>query len=156
MQNELGEHFDLDQYSDLDQYLDRIIKNQCELADSTVYAMTKHAAVAFAKGTDQMLLDAIIQKAKENGITDLYVLNEDFILSALKEKAEREKSKKHGHWVFWAGWSGTHDQRIDSADCSVCDFRHPTVRWVKDPKKELLKTCPQCGAIMDEEPVLRG
>lgn len=59
MQNELGEYFNLDQD------LDRIIKTQCELADSTVYAMTKHAAVAFAKGTDQMLLDAIIEKAKE-------------------------------------------------------------------------------------------
>lgn len=80
---ELGEYFDLG----------RIVKSQCELADSTVYAMTKHAAVAFFKGTDQMILDAIIQKAKENGITDLYVLNEDFILSAIKEKIERESEK---------------------------------------------------------------
>lgn len=89
MQNKLGEYFDLGR--DLDQ----IIKTQCEWADSTVYSMTKHAAVAFAKGTDQLLLDAIIQKAKENGITDLYVLNEDFILSALKEKLERERGKSN-------------------------------------------------------------
>lgn len=80
---ELGEYFDLG----------NIIKTQSELADATVYAMTKHAAVAFAKGTDQMILDAIIQKAKENGITDLYVLNEDFILAAIREKIEREAGK---------------------------------------------------------------
>lgn len=80
---ELGEYFDLGS----------IIKTQSELADATVYAMTKHAAVAFAKGTDQMILDAIIQKAKENGITDLYVLNEDFILAAIREKMEREAGK---------------------------------------------------------------
>ena len=63
---------------------------QALLADSTVYGFTSQAAVAFAKATDKMLLDAIIKKAKENGITDLYVLNEDFILVAIQEKMERE------------------------------------------------------------------
>lgn len=82
MADNFGEYFDLG----------NIIKTQAELAESTVYAMTKHAAVAFAKGTDEMLINAIIEKAKENGITDLYVLNEDFILQAIKEKMERDEN----------------------------------------------------------------
>ncbi len=28
--------------------------------------------------------------AQDNGVTDLYVLNKDFILSAIREKLERE------------------------------------------------------------------
>lgn len=35
-------------------------------------------------------IDEIIKMCKEHGITDLYVLNRDFILSAVKEKMERE------------------------------------------------------------------
>ena len=36
------------------------------------------------------IMDEIIKMCKEHGITDLYVLNRDFILSAIREKMERE------------------------------------------------------------------
>lgn len=82
-------HFGFGQHVDLSQ----LMLNQTLLADSTVYGFTGRAAVAFAKATDEMLLDAIIKKAKEHGITDLYVLNEDFIIAAIREKMDREKVK---------------------------------------------------------------
>lgn len=39
-------------------------------------------------------MDAIIREAKASGITELYVLNKDFIISAIREKMEREAKKE--------------------------------------------------------------
>ena len=50
------------------------------------YIMDQH----FAMLNRQAIMDEIIKMCKEHGITDLYVLNRDFILSAVKEKMERE------------------------------------------------------------------
>ena len=41
--------------------------------------------------TDKVIVDVIIKAAKENGITDLYLMDKKFVLDALLEKAEREK-----------------------------------------------------------------
>lgn len=43
---------------------------------------------------DKLLMDIIIQEAIKNGITELYVLNKDFIMSAIREKMEREAEKE--------------------------------------------------------------
>ena len=61
-----GRHIDLSQ----------TMLEQTLLADSTVYGFTERAAVAFAKATDETLLDAIVKKAKENGITFVMVTHE--------------------------------------------------------------------------------
>ena len=66
--------------------------------ESSIYNLVWKQAVAFVRATDRMLLGAIIGKAKEAGITDLYVLNEDFILAAIREKMERETAEKD--WRF--------------------------------------------------------
>ena len=58
---------------------------------------------------------------------------------------------KHGKWIYWPGWVGNHDKRIDDATCSICGFKHPTVLNVKTPKDCLYKYCPECGAKMDLE-----
>ena len=60
----------------------------------------------------------------------------------------------HGDWVFWGGWCGNHDRRIEDATCSECGYKHPTVRWEKgDVNNEsvlnkLAHKCPRCGAKM--------
>lgn len=54
------------------------------------YSFEKKVAVEFVKSTERFLLQSIIQRARENGITDLYVLNEDFVLAAIREKLERD------------------------------------------------------------------
>ena len=63
----------------------------------------------------------------------------------------RLKEELYGHWIYWDGWCGNHDRRIDDATCSVCGYRHPTVRATKeewDTPKFLSDTCPGCGAKM--------
>lgn len=39
---------------------------------------------------DKVIVDAIINGAVEAGITDLYLLNKQFILDAIREKMERD------------------------------------------------------------------
>ena len=64
------------------------------MEDNGIYKMVGKVAAIFADQTDKMLMDAIIQEARANGITELYVLNKDFILSAIREKMEREAKKE--------------------------------------------------------------
>jgi hypothetical protein len=60
---------------------------------------------------------------------------------------------KHGHWEYWDGWSGNHDKRIEDATCSICGYKHHTVRLHPGEKDyvpdKLAKECPGCKAIMD-------
>ncbi len=69
-----------------------------------------------------------------------------------------EEPVKRGRWVYWSGWCGNHDMRIEDAVCSECGYKHPTVRWEKgDPRSDefvlnkLKDECPKCGALMDKE-----
>ena len=72
-----------------------------------------------------------------------------------------EHPVKRGRWVYWGGWSGNHDMRIDNAVCSECGYKHHTVRWENgDPRGEaayeavlnkLSNKCPKCGALMQKE-----
>lgn len=71
------------------------------------------------------------------------------------------KEQKCGRWVYWDGWRGNHDLRIEDATCSECGYEHPTVRWVQgDPRggaayeavlNKLSGECPRCGALMQKE-----
>ena len=45
--------------------------------------------------TDKVIYDAIIATAIEEGITDLYLLDKQFVIEALREKLKREKEKDH-------------------------------------------------------------
>lgn len=48
-------------------------------------------------------------------------------------------------WIYWDGWKGNHDQRIDNATCSKCNYIHPTVKSSPD---NLFDYCPKCGSKM--------
>ena len=75
-------------------------------------------------------------------------------------KMDCEEMTTQGHWIYWPGWSGNHDQRIDDAVCSVCGYNHETVRLdlsngetsssVHVPDK-LSKQCPKCKSKMSIE-----
>lgn len=76
----------------------------------------------------------------------------------VKEADDNGKSKRHGRWIYWDGWCGNHDMRIEDAVCSECGYKHPTVRWEQgDPRSDefvlnkLKDECPKCGAIMQKE-----
>ena len=75
---------------------------------------------------------------------------------------KKEESVKRGRWIYWEGWCGNHDMRIEDAVCSECGYKHPTVRWERGDsisKKDayeivlnkLSDECPKCGAIMQKE-----
>lgn len=50
----------------------------------------RNVAVRVADMLDNEIMSAIVNLARENGITDLIVLDKKFVLDALKEKMERE------------------------------------------------------------------
>lgn len=50
----------------------------------------RNISVQVANMLDNEIMTAIVNLARENGITDLFVLDKKFVLDALKEKLERE------------------------------------------------------------------
>lgn len=46
------------------------------------------------KIVNEIIIQEIIKKAKENGITDLFILDEKFIIDAIEEKIARDIEKK--------------------------------------------------------------
>ena len=81
MESKLGQHFEFAPFPCV-----KIGEN-----GSIGYSIAHKVAVEFLKSTEQFLLSAIIQRAREAGITDLYVINEDFVMAAIREKLEREE-----------------------------------------------------------------
>lgn len=58
------------------------------------YMLEQRFAAQCADLGDKAILRAIIQAAQEDGIDVLYLLDRDFILSAIREKIEREREGK--------------------------------------------------------------
>lgn len=54
------------------------------------FIVRRNISVQFANMLDNELMTGIVNLARENGITDLFVLDKKFVLDALKEKMERE------------------------------------------------------------------
>ena len=54
------------------------------------FTAKRNICVQVADMLDNDIMDCIIDLAKENGITDLVVLDKKFVLDALREKMERE------------------------------------------------------------------
>ena len=63
-----------------------------------------------------------------------------------EEENKDDTNRKVAKWLYWDGWCGNHDQRIDDAKCSLCGYKHPTVVY-KDPNN-LSDYCGGCGAKM--------
>ena len=68
-------------------------RDQIQLDGTTVELRTKIAAVV-ADTTDAAIVEAIIEAARAEDITDLHLLDKTFILDAIREKLEREKQGK--------------------------------------------------------------
>ena len=61
---------------------------------------------------------------------------------------EEKPKELKAHWIYWAGWDGNHDKRIDGAVCSYCGYRHKTVY---NTPNNLADYCPDCGRKMRKE-----
>jgi hypothetical protein len=79
---------------------------------------------------DDFILKAVVEAAKEVGITDLYLLDKTFVVDALKRAAGR------GRWVP----NGIYDSMLSM--CSVCGFPAGAYSF---------NFCPHCGTRMDGE-----
>lgn len=68
-------------------------RDQLQLDGTMVELRCKIAAVV-VDTTEKAVVQAIIEAARAEGVTDLYLLDKAFILDAIREKLEREKQGK--------------------------------------------------------------
>lgn len=71
------------QHFRINKILDPLAINPCK------YEVAKIAAVV-AESTDKAIVNAIVAAAREEGITDLYLIDETFIIEAIRGKMEKE------------------------------------------------------------------
>ena len=80
MSMNLGEYFDIG---------DPALQIRTDEDGNIIASAMRKAFVLWEEDIDNYIMDEIIKMCKERGITDLYVLNRDFILEAIREKMER-------------------------------------------------------------------
>ena len=91
------------------------------------------AAVSAAEFFDKAVHDAIVQEAQKAGITDLVIIDRDFVVEAIK------RHMVHGKW----------ETQGRDATCSVCKYIQIgayRAMWYSP-------YCPSCGAKMDAKEV---
>lgn len=59
--------------------------------DFDTYTMTQRICAEAVELQDEVIVSACIRAAREAGITDLFLIDRQFVLDALREKIEREK-----------------------------------------------------------------
>lgn len=67
--------------------------------DGDVLKIEQNIRVQMQENFDKAIVDEIIRGAKEQGITDMVLLDKEFIMEALKEKADREENVGFGKWI---------------------------------------------------------
>lgn len=71
-------HYEIPQYTEFTEGTDTVIKKIAAVVEDT---------------KEQAVVEAVLDAAKAEGITDLYLMDRKFILDALLEKKERENPK---------------------------------------------------------------
>ena len=61
-------------------------------AGSIRYDITRKVTAQILDMQDKAIVDAIVQCARENGVDDIWLLDKEFVLDALREKIERERA----------------------------------------------------------------
>lgn len=67
-------------------------RDQIQIDGTTATLHTKVAAIV-EDATDAAIVEAILEAARAEEVTDLYLLDKTFILDAIREKLERENPK---------------------------------------------------------------
>ena len=65
------------------------LENVCEVDEG--YKIRKAFAVKMVDMTDKAILETIIEFAKSAGVTDLYLLDKEFVKTALEREIARRK-----------------------------------------------------------------
>lgn len=99
--------------------------------DATTMAasITRNLIVQRVKQIDRAIMDTIREAARLNGITDVYLVDEDFVVNALKRQIPMDPDSSHGQW------SVTHY-------CPMCGniLKAPTLDMFKNGSY-----CDKCG-----------
>lgn len=96
--------------------------------DCFTYQVTQKLLAEVVDKTDEVIVQAIIADAERCGFTDLYLLDRQFVLDALREKAEREKQL---HRLAKVVRKLTYDLRTNMT--SVTRYvRHRKSEWTTD------------------------
>lgn len=61
--------------------------------EGTVVNLQMKVAAIVEDSTDEAIVNAVLEAARANDVTDLYLLDKTFILDAIREKKERENPK---------------------------------------------------------------
>ena len=59
-----------------------------------VYSYTAKIAAEIVDKTDETIVNAVVDAARRAGVSDLYLLDRDWVLSAIREKMEREERER--------------------------------------------------------------
>ena len=66
---------------------------QDSVIDGTMVEIERKVAAIVEDTTEEAIVRAVKEAAMANGVTDLYLLDQKFIMDAIREKKEREKPK---------------------------------------------------------------
>ena len=61
--------------------------------EETTYELHNEFLVKCVDLLDKEIVNAIVNAARENGVTDVYLIDKEFILRAIKNELERMKEK---------------------------------------------------------------
>lgn len=80
------------EYLHIDQLIDPFKNDQFQIAPVVAEVQQKILAVAVEKAElmDKTVHDAIVKAAKEDGVSDLFLFDREFVAAAIREKMERE------------------------------------------------------------------
>ena len=62
--------------------------------DFSTFTITQRICAEAVETENTAIVEACIRAAKEAGVTDLYLLDKQFVVEAIKEKIEREFEKE--------------------------------------------------------------
>lgn len=62
--------------------------------DLNTFSVTQRICAEAVETQNVAIVEACIRAAKEAGVTDLYLLDKQFVCEAIKEKVERELTKE--------------------------------------------------------------
>lgn len=140
----------------------RFVLNENKFNDDfTKY--TEKISYQIVNNRDKQLFGAIINYAKQTGITDLFVVDEEFVKTALLNEVERRKGVSHSTPIADVaevkhGHNATNMHPVDEFVCSECGFTCTDfTEAVCDEDGDYtyyreceFDYCPKCGAKMDK------
>ena len=98
------------------------------------------------KATDKLIYQAIINYCREQGFNDLFIIDEEFVKSAIKNEIVREKTmncKNGNHSCNSCGEKKCGNKHTTCHNADMVEVRHG--RWLEQYEGSRLLKCSVCG-----------